>query len=447
MFPTSSKTNGKGIRFSKPKKNVYNQYSREDLEKAIKGVKDGRETCLGASKSFGIPRKTLSDHVAGRSSLYRRAGRARNIPATVENAVVDTVIAAARAGFPLTKRQSLLKVGALVKSLGLKTQFKDAIPGKDYWQGTKKRRPDLVIRTPQICASNRLHVMTRTVINKYFDDLEKLLNELDLAQKSSQIWNCDETGLQFSPDASKVIAQKGVRSVVARCSPSNESVTTLVCINAAGTTGTAMPPLCVVKGKTTRAVQSSATHDAPEGTVWTQQANAWMNGDIGVQWFTKVFIKNCGEARPQLLILDSHHSHEVLEMLELAEKERIRILALPPHTTHKLQPLDRVVFKPMKTAYKRHCTEFLAANPDKTINKLTWPGLLRQTWAATMRQEPLQTCFCATGIYPLDRTKIPESAYLLSDAMRSIAVTQSEDCSMNTGQEQEQEQQVEKDVE
>ncbi|KAK3789529.1 hypothetical protein RRG08_004599 [Elysia crispata] len=77
-----------------------------------------------------------------------------------------------------------------------------------------------------------------------------------------------------------------------------------------------------------------------------------MNNDIWVQWFTKVFIKNCGKARPQLLILDSHHSHEVLEMLELAEKERIHILVLPPQTTHMLQPLDRVVFKPMKTAYE-----------------------------------------------------------------------------------------------
>ena len=177
----------------KSKKNVYNQYSREDLEKAIKPVKDGRETCLSASKSFGIPRKTLSDHVAGHSSLDECAARARNIPATIENAVVDKVIAAARAGFPLAKRQFLLKVGALMKSLGLKTQFKDGVPGKDYWQRIKKRHPDLVIRTPQNCASNR-----DAVINKYFDDLEKPLNELDLAQKSSHIWNWDETGLQLS---------------------------------------------------------------------------------------------------------------------------------------------------------------------------------------------------------------------------------------------------------
>ena len=135
---------------------------------------------LGCLKIFWDSKKNF-DHVAGRSSLDRPAGRARNIPATIENAVVVKVIAAARAGFPLTKRQFLLKVGALVKSLGLKTQFKDRIPGKDYWQGIKKRPPDLVIRTPQNCASNRLHMMTRTVINKYFDDLKKLLGTKTLS--------------------------------------------------------------------------------------------------------------------------------------------------------------------------------------------------------------------------------------------------------------------------
>ncbi|KAK3765037.1 hypothetical protein RRG08_023555 [Elysia crispata] len=77
--------------------------------------------------------------------------------------------------------------------------------------------------------------------------------------------------MQFSPDGSKVIGQKGARNVVSRCSPSKESVTTLVTINA---DGQAMPPLCVVKGKTTRAVQSFATQDGPKDTIWTFQANA-----------------------------------------------------------------------------------------------------------------------------------------------------------------------------
>lgn len=399
----------------KTSKHIYNKYGREELAQAIEAVKNGM-SCAQAARQFSIPRKTLSDHVSGRSTLTRRAGRLRNIPEEVENAIVTKVIAAANAGFPLTKQQFLLKIGSVVAKLGLKTQFKDGIPGKDYWLQLKQRRPDLVIRTPENCGSNRLKMMTREVVDRYFNDLEQCLNTLQLHDKPSQIWNCDETGLQFSPNAAKVIAPKGVRSLVARCSPSKDSITTLVCVNASGA---AMPPLCVVKGKTNRCVHSFAIQDSPQGTIWAFQENGWMNDEIGVQWFSEVFLANCGDARPQLLILDSHHSHEVLEMLELAKAQNIHVMALPPHTTHILQPLDRVVFKPFKTAYRRHCTEFLAQNPTKTINKVTWPGLLSKTWTSTLKPDLIQTSFRATGIHPIDRTQIPSSAFAPGEAYRA----------------------------
>ena len=45
--------------------------------------------------------------------------------------MVDKAIAASEAGFPLTKRQFLMKVGTVVKKLGLNTQFKNGFPGDD----------------------------------------------------------------------------------------------------------------------------------------------------------------------------------------------------------------------------------------------------------------------------------------------------------------------------
>ncbi|XP_005113599.1 jerky protein homolog-like [Aplysia californica] len=264
--------------------------------------------------------------------------------------------------------------------------------------------------------------MKRDVVDRYFGDLHKTITELGLREKPAQIWNCDETGLTFCPDASKVLAAKGARNVEARCSPSKDNITTLVCVNAAGSV---MPPMCVVKGKTNRSIHSFAIQDSPEGTIWAYQENGWMNDDIGVQWFQQVFLPNCGDSRSQLLILDSHHSHEVLELLEMAKEQLVHVLALPPHTTHMLQPLDRVVFKPFKTAYRRHCIEFLTANPGKTINKVTWPSLLSKTWMSTLKPELIQKAFEATGIHPVDRTRIPESAFLPGDAYRAAVATAS----------------------
>ena len=42
-----------------------------------------------------------------------------------------------------------------------------------------------------------------------------------------------------------------------------------------------------------------------------------------------------------VLILDGHVTHcKNLEAIELAKNNGVRLVSLPPHTTHRLQPLD-----------------------------------------------------------------------------------------------------------
>jgi DNA-binding MurR/RpiR family transcriptional regulator len=69
------------------------------------------------------------------------------------------------------------------------------------------------------------------------------------------------------------------------------------------------------------------------------------SGDLTTSWHTmgKNNVHNLcyGPDRLQLLFVDSHNSHETLEIIQLAEAEQIEIFAFSPsHTTHILQPLD-----------------------------------------------------------------------------------------------------------
>lgn len=78
-----------------------------------------------------------------------------------------------------------------------------------------------------------------------------------------------------------------------------------------------MAPLCVVKGNS-------------KGTVWTYQEKAWMCDILGEMWWCGIFLKKCGPKRSQLLIMDSHGSHETIGLFEEAMEENIFVPALPP---------------------------------------------------------------------------------------------------------------------
>lgn len=80
--------------------------------------------------------------------------------------------------------------------------------------------------------------------------------------------------------------------------------------------------------------------------------NAWTDDFLCTQWFRDVFIpqataRNTSGA-PILLIYDGHGSHTTAEMRNLAELHNIELFCLPPHTTHRTQPLDVGIFGPLQ---------------------------------------------------------------------------------------------------
>ena len=232
-----------------------------------------------------------------------------------------------------------------------------------------------------------------------------------MTERPARIWNCDETGKQLEHTPARVVALKGTRNVVGRTSNDRSHITIMACVNAAGER---MPPRVIVKGKTSKSLFGYNTAAAPPNTVWSYQEKARMNEELCEKWFRKVFLQHCGPERPQLLILDGHGSHETLELLQLAEQEGIHILALPPHTTHFLQPLDRSVFGPFNKAYNAICSDFLSSAACNVVNKWTFPGIFKAAWEQALSSDNIMSGFRACGIYPLNEDAIPQSAYLPS---------------------------------
>ena len=73
----------------------------------------------------------------------------------------------------------------------------------------------------------------------------------------------------------------------------------------------------------------------------------------------KRFTAAKAQRKYRLLLVDGHGSHLTEEFLEYCHRHKILLGIYPPHSTHTLQPLDVVMFKPLSTAYSKELTTYL----------------------------------------------------------------------------------------
>ena len=82
----------------------------------------------------------------------------------------------------------------------------------------------------------------QSALDNYFIELNRILDDNQLKDKPSQIYNMDETGVPLDHRTPRVLTRKGQKKV-RYCSTGNKSQITVVgCINA---TGQALPPFIV----------------------------------------------------------------------------------------------------------------------------------------------------------------------------------------------------------
>jgi hypothetical protein len=91
--------------------------------------------------------------------------------------------------------------------------------------------------------------------------------------------------------------------------------------------------------------------------------NGWTDDHICAEWFIQNFVPAAkarnSSGKPILLIYDGHASHTMFKMIETALEHNIQLFCLPPHTTHKLQPLDVGIFGPLQRAWFDQCDRVL----------------------------------------------------------------------------------------
>jgi hypothetical protein len=139
-----------------------------------------------------------------------------------------------------------------------------------------------------------------------------------------------------------------------------------------------------------------------------QTENGWTSDFIGQDWLVKSFIPQVRAREPDvnepvLIILDGHGSHNTTPFVEEAARHNIHVLMLPPHTTHKTQPLDVGCFGPLKRQWIERCESHL----ELTGEPIARADFVKEYLVVRDRAvtpELVRAAFRKTGIAPYNPT-------------------------------------------
>ena len=113
-----------------------------------------------------------------------------------------------------------------------------------------------------------------------------------------------------------------------------------------------------------------------------------------------------------LLVLDGHTTHvKNLKAIELARKENVIMLCLPPHTTHKIQPLDRTLFKPLQIYYDQAAERWLRTHVGRVITPYQVCGLFNEAYCKAATMSTAINGFAKCGIWPCSRDVFAENEF------------------------------------
>lgn len=78
------------------------------------------------------------------------------------------------------------------------------------------------------------------------------------------------------------------------------------------------------------------------------------------------------------------------------------MLSLPPHTSHRMQPLDVSFFGPFKAAYRRECDLFMKSQLSQRITPYDIASLIRKTFSNVASMSKGEAELKATDIFPVN---------------------------------------------
>ena len=178
------------------------------------------------------------------------------------------------------------------------------------------------------------------------------------------VGNMNKTPLYFDIVPSRILEQRGKKSIIVRTTGSEKRhLTVTLCVLH---DGDVLPALAIFKGKRPLQIR------AQDVFVRTQE-KAWMDENLMLDWIDLVW-EPATERKRALLVLDSFSAHITNDVKKRLKEINTIPIVIPGGSTSKIQPLDVSLNKPFKAFVRKHWSEYIMTQSENvTSNKKLKP--------------------------------------------------------------------------
>lgn len=155
-------------------------------------------------------------------------------------------------------------------------------------------------------------------------------------------------------------------------------------------------------------MKKELTDNCPPGSVGFAQEKGWMTSEIFLKWI-QLFVKFVKPSTNDkvLLLLDGHSSHKSLETQVYAKEHGVILFCFPPHTTHRVQPLDICFFAPLTTYYNQELLNWLRNHPGRVVTHFQVGKIFKAAYQKAATMSNAEKGFANAGIFPYNENIFP----------------------------------------
>lgn len=385
------------------------KWTEEAMKAAIDDIVNNKKKLREASRAYSIPVMTLSDRLKTGDSKKLNLGHKPVFTKEQEHEIAEQVLLLAKVFYGISSVELRRLVFEYAEKNGVPNKFDKSakLAGQDWLKGFLKRNPGISIRKPEATSMSRITAFNKVEVDLFFSNLKTEMDKHNFT--ASKIYNFDETGVSTVQKPGKILGPKGAKQLGAATSWERGKNITVGCAMSAA--GQYIPPMFIFPRKR---MSPNLTKGGPPNAIYHCSDNGWITEELFIVWLHH-FILHAKPTKedPVLLVMDNHKTHTTLAAYNLCKENGIIVVTLPPHSSHRLQPLDITFYSSLKAAFNKECDNFLRSHHLEKITPYEISAIFNHAYIKVANIAKGVSGFASAGIFPLNPERFSDEDFAM----------------------------------